>query len=537
MLTRNVLGRQSRHVTLQTAAATKPKSNDLWGQIFDELPQSPAYSSLLSNRVVKKLSQKDYFTKNRTSGSKFFSRNPFGGARSFSTSARRDYAREKTSTSAGSISMSGWGHVFHDFEKTPFVTPAKQPDTFGEGPLKHPIRRQSMTPREISAFDDMFNMLFNAIAPKTQQSNHQTTASPVDPSVGYTNYKEKMKWRIPRALTAEEEALLDEKKEEMELCYSDFDLLQWAEQELFADSIERLRKFEQRQRELNHSALNPKILKSISPSSSFPPSSPAEEIQNPLYAPMLANLMNIAMHKFGNTQLACTLFLHAANLSFPSFIHACTTASFNIYLEALWSGMKDLRAVFEAVEEMHRLGIKRDNTTRSVVGKIRRDLEDTLRKASSLLNNLTISGQRQIGFLDEEEIFIHLERMDKLCAEDPSDLFFSSEAPASLPAWKEEWKSSIADSADQTQTQVQPMDDGLEDIGDAVFKPEVTNNEGSKTKDDSWAFDDWNMPTLSSDILNGTGLESGRNVRPRKQLTHHFGAKSSSSDQRMRSMW
>jgi hypothetical protein len=541
MLTRNLLSRESRHVirqaattTLAAGSTTKPKIRDPWGMIFDELPDSAVYSSL-SNRDVKNLNPKDYFTKNRHSKSSFFSRNPLGGVRAFSTSVRRCYAREKSATSAGSMSMSGWDHVFRDFERTPFIAPAKKPTTAMSGKVsKFPVRRQTMTPREISAFDDMFNMLFNAIAPKTQQ-HQNTSVSSLDPSVGYTHFRErmkKMKWRIPRPLTMEEEQLLDEKKEDMELCYTDFELLQWAERELFTDSIERLRKFEDRHKEFISSRpeLKMPISASTTSTSSMAPPPMVEDIQNPLYSPLLTTLMNVAIHKFGNTQLACTLFLHAANLSFPSFIHSCTTASFNVYLEALWNSTRDLRTVSEAVEEMHSLGVKRDNTTRSIVGKIRRELEATLKEVPTILSSPMLDRTNQIGLLEEAEIYKFLEGLDKLCAEDPSDLFFFSEEQASTPAWKEEWKANVVDSSNQSQPQMQaPLLDGLEDIGDDVFKPEP------KTEDESWTFDDWDLQALKLGNTGGTRT-SGYRFRPKKQLTHHFGSEAS-SDRRTQSTW
>jgi len=433
--------------------------------------------------------------------------------------------------------MSAWDHVFSDLESTPFVAPTKRfpsATKSGQEPLSPMHRRQTMTAREISAFDEMFNMLFNAVSPQTASSHSQTKTQPV----GRTQHKERTQKalvRLPRPLTAEEEQLLDAKKEEMELCYTDFELLQWAEREIFSDSIERLRKHEQKLE------------------NAFPGTTSAErhaadstaslldfemEIQNPLYAPLLVNLMSIALHKFNNAQLACTLFLHAANLSFQSYIHACTTASFNMYLEALWKGSSDLKAVTEAVEEMYKCGVKRDGSTRGIVAKIRRELEDVMKKSPMFSfesdraamsphvedEDLQINSSRRVGVLDESEIFTLLERVDVLCADDPSDIFATDEAAASysVPAWKEEWKSasSVLDSrTGENQDRLTFAEDAefdalLSDSGRSRYSQGYDN---AKSASDSDSFTDWTNPVqYLSDLpshIRPTGSSNGRGRR------------------------
>lgn len=319
-------------------------SQDPWGSIFDELPDSNPSS--LSINMRKGVARGDYFTRNedapvssvssssspasggviqRGNGRNFFSKNPLGrtggistrtgagtGSRSFSSSAQGSYPQE--STRERGKALTGWDHVFENIESTPFVpppqisssspifshspiTPRFHPDFKSSAPtnlnatldlferkssrtVAHPltsrnraIRRQSMTAREVSAFDDMFNMLFNAVAPESSTPESSTSnGSPfsstsrqrqqhnVGAGVGFTHGNQSQsqsrtrdsttstkedkytkKIRLPRTLTEEEIQLLDKKKEDIERCGSDYELLMWAEKELFLDSIERLR--------------------------------------------------------------------------------------------------------------------------------------------------------------------------------------------------------------------------------------------------------------------------------------------------------
>ena len=108
MLTRNLLSRQSRHVARQTttaAGSVTKSSNDPWDQIFNELPDGTAYSSLLE----RKPAQKQYFTKNSSRAfaeSRFFSRNPLG-ARHFSSSAALRYWTSPSSNAVSPCVISG----------------------------------------------------------------------------------------------------------------------------------------------------------------------------------------------------------------------------------------------------------------------------------------------------------------------------------------------------------------------------------------------------------------------------------------------
>jgi hypothetical protein len=491
-----------------------------------------------------------------------------GGSRGLHTSARVAYAREREreSRKPDSLPMSAWDHVFSDLESTPFVAPSRRPapspSMSKDGGIK-PFRRQTMSAREISAFDEMFNMLFNAVAPKTPSAQTQAHT----PSVGYTHHTERLRkaaMRLPRPLTPEEIQTLDAKKEEMELCETDFELLQWAEREIFADSIEQLKKYEKNFLKLFSQELSTSEAASSSPIPN-PKFEMEVEIQNPLYSPLLVNLMLLAMHKFNNTQLARTLFLHAANLSFPSYIHACTTASFNVYLEALWTSTRDLKSVMESVEEMHRSGVKRDGSTRSIVAKIRRDLEEVLRDSPMVFDDAVremselkleeeqehsprVNVRRRIGILDESDIFLLLEEMDTLCAEDPSDVFASEESAStySIPAWKEEWKASPSSSRDHEQDRLTFVDDPLpSDSPDAWLSESAIN-------------DDWTSPSHYQNLLppewrnqsqslhsgarqsshgrNRRGSTSSRDYRKEKFLSHSD-SPSYSQERSIRNPW
>ncbi|CCM00834.1 uncharacterized protein FIBRA_02876 [Fibroporia radiculosa] len=281
-------------------------------------------------------------------------------------SQRRFYSTGNSSkpTNKDSIfspSASPWDHVFDDIVDKPSLLPSTARAS-GAQTSRFP-RRQRMTVREINAFDEMFNMIFSAVSEKNIQSTGSKPRS-LSPTLGIgrrgssemgdlfgrlRKQSKHIKW------TDKADEDLDRKKEQMELCNTDQQLLDWAMKEVFAES--------QRYEENARRSLE-------NPTSSKEP----VQLQPPAYPHLISLLMRTFREKYADPHLSLSIFDHARHLSIPSFVFGCTTPAYNELIETRWRCFRDLRGVCDALEEMRVNGVEMDNRTRSLAEMIRREV-------------------------------------------------------------------------------------------------------------------------------------------------------------------
>ena len=213
-----------------------------------------------------------------------------------------------------------------------------------------------MTAREISAFDDMFNMIFDAVAEqKIGSGDKQNLNVDIGGRKGLGDifgklrrHSKRMRW------TTEEDELLDRKREEMELCDTDQQLLDWAMREVFGES----EKMEESSRNGVEEGGSPKKL---------------QVVKSPTYPHLLALLMKTFRDKYRDPHLALSIFNHARNLSIPSYVFGCSTDVYNELITTRWNCFRDLKGVNDTIEEMSVNGVDFDATTRSLVEKVRHE--------------------------------------------------------------------------------------------------------------------------------------------------------------------
>jgi len=218
--------------------------------------------------------------------------------------------------------------------------------------LQRPVRSQFITAREKNAFQDMFDMVFAAAA-DVKDGKLQSEAPMFTPVVGTTTQHremsdlfgrlrkniKKMRW------TSDIDEELDRKKEEIELCDTDVQLLEWAMNEVFKPQ---------------------------------PATSPLQEsltsVQgNQIYPHIIAALMRTLRDKFRDPHLTLAIFDHAKNLSILSYVFGCTAPVYNELIETRWFCFRDLKGILDALEEMKVNGVEPDGRTRRIVETIRRE--------------------------------------------------------------------------------------------------------------------------------------------------------------------
>ena len=212
-----------------------------------------------------------------------------------------------------------------------------------------------MTAREKNVFQEMFDMVFDvASAIQTGRVPSEVLNGSVHGVGKTTQYREiadlfsrlqknvkRMRW------TSEMDEELDRKKEEIELCDTDAQLLAWGMAEVF----------------------NPQQ-PTNTPIEGNAQISAAQNTQ--LYPHLIAALMRTFRDRFHDPHLALAIFDHAKNLSIQSYVFGCTAPVYNELIETRWFCFRDIKGILDALEEMKVNGVEANNRTRRIVEGIRR---------------------------------------------------------------------------------------------------------------------------------------------------------------------
>ncbi|KAH9062423.1 hypothetical protein EDB87DRAFT_1607210 [Lactarius vividus] len=271
----------------------------------------------------------------------------------YSSQAQSASSPSSDSPSIFSPKNSPWDHVFEDIATGHPLIPIAREKTPRPGLNNSSLepRRQTMTNRELSAFDEMFNMIFAAANERRLSEDGLAAAPDIDTRGPLSNFLKSLS-KHPRARQTGDDTELDKLKEQLALCPSDHAMLEWAEREVFGASV--------RAEEAARAAFA---------SGSPPP----PHLQPPEYPYLLAALMNAARERYDDPYLALSLFEHARNLSSLSYIFGCTTPAYNELLQTRWNSFRDLRGVHAALAEMRANGISPDMRTRGLVDDVRRE--------------------------------------------------------------------------------------------------------------------------------------------------------------------
>jgi len=277
-----------------------------------------------------------------------------------------------------------------------------------------PVRNQSMTAREKNVFQDIFDMVFDAVgATKSDKIPSEAPMfTPVD-SVGMRSQHKEMTdlfGRLRRDVkrmrwTSDIDEELDRKKEEIELCDTDAQLLEWAMNEVF---------------------------KPQQPTTTTPVQGQLSPVQNnQIYPHIIATLMRSFRDKFHDPHLALAIFDHAKNSSIHSYVFGCTAPVYNELIETRWYCFHDLKAILDVLEEMKVNGVEADNRTRKVVEIIRREAP-TMR----LLEEEDYFGKGQ------DRVMHILTQIEFLVRRPPAPAHSKTvkRAPRRQKSWSEGWK-------------------------------------------------------------------------------------------------
>jgi hypothetical protein len=278
-----------------------------------------------------------------------------------------------------------------------------------------------MTTQELNAFNEIFNMIFDSMGEDAKGSSAPVSVGRDGTGMGemfgtLRRHSKRMKW------TSEWDEELDRKKDEMDRCASDQQLLDWAMREVFAESIRYEAEF-RKAREMDNQDEWPML-------------------QPPTYPHIIALLVRTFRDKYRDPHLALSMFDYAQHLSSASYAIGCSTAAYNELITTRWNYFRDLKGVRDAIEEMLVNGVDMDNKTRELAEKVR----------------LEVGARNQWIEEDEsgtEEVRVMLDNIHKLVsvavANDPKPKRQKSKHKGEKSQWND-WKYSegVHDTVDPT---------------------------------------------------------------------------------------
>lgn len=290
---------------------------------------------------------------------------------------------------------SAWDHVLRDIEVPPR-------DISSYSPRLPRSQRQTMSAREINAFDEMFSMIFDAHSAK------KTTASPTsfDPSFSDIFGRLRKQSRMAR-WTSEQDVELDKMKEAMNMCRTDNELLQWALREVFGEVKPDAPAVPTANANTESQEATTEQSSEGAPTTS---PEPAQKIRSPAYPHLIAILMRTFREKYKNPHLALAIFDHARNLSITSFVFGCTTRAYNELIETRWSYLHDLKGVFDTLMEMRVNGVETNNATKQLADQIRREVNN---------NNFWVDEKFVFEGTGAENMLEMITNIDRLARENP----------------------------------------------------------------------------------------------------------------------
>ncbi|KIP02876.1 hypothetical protein PHLGIDRAFT_111531 [Phlebiopsis gigantea 11061_1 CR5-6] len=252
---------------------------------------------------------------------------------------------------------SGWDYVFKDIDTSPSRLLASSSQ---QRPSKRPDRAYTMTAREVNVFDEMFDTIFNSYVDATDPrriGDRRATAGvgkihskPINDIATTMRQRFKdVRWTTDLAIH------LDRKREEMEHCDTDQQLLDWAMREVFRES----ERYEEEARKVSQGE---------------PAHDEIPHLQPPWYPHIIAELMKSFRERYGDPYLALSIFDHARHLSIASYVFGCSTFAYNELIATRWQCFRDVRGVCDALEEMRANGIDMDNRTKALAEIVRAEV-------------------------------------------------------------------------------------------------------------------------------------------------------------------
>ena len=267
------------------------------------------------------------------------------------------------------------------------------------------LRRQNMTEGETRAFNDVFGIIFNAVSEQNPTMpggrnlyNDPLTGAGIgvgtrfnipgrprpghekDEGQGVAELLKRMRRHSRKVKkAAEDEELFEKKRERIERCVTDLELLEWACREVFGEEGGEGLQLQRQQSQVQTNTDDEPSSTSTPTSTPLIPSTPLP-VHSRAYARTIALLMQHFRERFQDPHLALSIFTHAKLRSSASYVFGCTVPVYNELITTRWRCFSDLQGVVAALEEMQVNGVEPNTDTWKVAEEVRREVGDRLFK-------------------------------------------------------------------------------------------------------------------------------------------------------------
>lgn len=217
-----------------------------------------------------------------------------------------------------------------------------------------------MTAQEQKTFTDLFDEIFRvaeAVDAAEESIGENVTDVPIVDERAPTfsqDFYDRIRLAPRHSRWGETDEDLDRKKEEMDLCRTDQELLKWMAVNVFAES----QKFEEEAREMGPMTRSKKSV----------------TLQPAWYPHVIALLMSTFRDQYHNPHTALAIFNHAKTASIASYAFGCSTSAYNELIQTHWSCFRDANAVLNAFTEMQVNGVVMNTKSGRLLDAIRRDV-------------------------------------------------------------------------------------------------------------------------------------------------------------------
>ncbi|KAF5321148.1 hypothetical protein D9619_001720 [Psilocybe cf. subviscida] len=246
-------------------------------------------------------------------------------------------------------------------------------ELFGDTPIRSKSsesnqprpRRQTLTKSEQDVLTGMLDMIVtpppsSKTSRTTDDSQPSTSSSTTFSSLSSGLFDRLRKVYKTSAQRSPDDVLFDQKKEQIGLCTDDAQLFEWTLREVFAES----ERFEAAARA---------VMDANAALPAGTPPQPVPPLQPPTYRRIIPHLMHVFRDQYRQPHLSVSIFRYAQRLSPASFVYGCSTEAYNELLETQWV-LRDLTAVRDVLQEMHRHAVPLSAKTDGLVDRIRREL-------------------------------------------------------------------------------------------------------------------------------------------------------------------
>ncbi|KIJ50529.1 hypothetical protein M422DRAFT_27198 [Sphaerobolus stellatus SS14] len=443
---------------LTASTCKKIAKDDPWEPVFDDLPTPPRSPSSMFTRS---------FPSPKRPNNSFFTPSFSRGKRPYSTSA------SGTGTAGEGETVALWDQLLQEVDEkrsAPHMRTGGDGSGSGAsflgGPSASSTRpRASLSAPEISAFNSIFDLIFNAVnetskpveAMKSSKARARTAVAPEaendgadpdpDPDPAVLSFTSLRRQSNRMRRTSKTDMILDALKEQIELCPTDIAVLQWTQDNLFAYAPG-----------IPHPEVPPTPApdseSSLSPEDdSGPPTIPPGAAAAPsTYPHVLSHLMHLFRTTYANPHTSLALFSRAKLLSIPSYVFGCTTPAYNELLYATWAIDRDLKGVEDILREMRANALKMDGKTKAFVEALRKEVGEWLIRAREV--EVGNKGAEASGMIvaGDEDPWAVMERVEALVLSVQKGKGKERDKEGKQPKkqgkleakrshWNEEWKS------------------------------------------------------------------------------------------------